>query len=173
MQGRPRRATRPPFSRTGPKGAAAREPCLRVAPRTHLSLHQTRTGGEHRSPFPLPGPWAAAAPAQAPALWLCGVTASARPWRGSAAPAAYELAKSRPRNALIIGTLFDDYRRTPESVPHPSTEFNVNWGRPARRATSSFPKSTFSTKPGLLKKYFRKKPPPLAQVSAGTPPPLC
>ena len=64
--------------------------------------------------------------AQAPALWLCGATASARPWRGSAAPAAYELAKSRSRNALIIGTLFDDYRRTPESVPHPSTEFNVN-----------------------------------------------
>ena len=32
------------------------------------------------------------------------------------------------RNALIIGTLFNDYRRGPKSVQHPSPEFSVNWG---------------------------------------------
>ena len=91
----------------------------------------------------------------------------------SAAACPVPATKSSFRIALIIGSQFNDFLRRPEFVQHPSTRVSVNWGHTARRVTLSFPKSTFSMKPGMVKVFFfflKKSLPRGARVGWNTPP---
>ena len=53
--------------------------------------------------------------------------------RPALCPVVCQAGHSMPGNALIIDTFFHEHRRRAESVPHPSPEFSVNWGRPGQR----------------------------------------